>query len=98
MYFMTHVDTFTVHWHRRQVLCVMLLWRPSYCCSLLFMWIYSLVACFYLLQIICQCQFCRHVVVNIMYFDDTTISVGKYEVAQSCKLLEDSFIHNCMLY
>ena len=50
------------------------------------------------LQIICQCQFCRHVVVNIMYFDDTTLSVGNYEVAQSCKLLEDSFIHNCMLY
>ena len=92
MYFMTHVYTFTVYWHRRRVLCVMLL-----CFSQLFMWIYLLVACFYLLQIICHCLFCRHIVVN-MYFDDIIISVGKYEVAQSCKLLEDSVTHYCMLH
>ena len=78
-------------------MCYVIMARPSYCFSILFMWIYSLVACFYLLQIICHCLFCRHIVVN-MYFDEIIISVGKYQVAQSCKLLEDSVTHYCMLH
>ena len=57
-----------------------------------------LVACFYLLQIICHYLFCRHIMVN-MYCDHIIIySVGKYEVAQSCKFLEDSFTHNYILH
>ena len=48
-------------------------------------------------KIICHCLFYRHIVVS-MYFDDIIISVGMYEVAQSCKFVEDSVTHNCMLH
>ena len=49
-------------------------------------------------KIVCHCLFCRHTMVS-MYCDDIIIcSVGKYEVAQSCKFLEDSVTHNCMLH